>query len=145
MRLTFGKVSLLGASVMKSAVLSHFGKALLAALVTMAMAVPVFAHHGWSWTDDGFFQLTGIIKSVYVGNPHATLDVDAEGELWRVELAPASATIRSGFTEDAAKAGDEVVAIGHRSRDAGELRMKAVRLIVNGKTYDVYPGRTPPA
>ena len=93
----------------------------------------------------GSFKLTGIIRAVYVGNPHATLDVDAEGELWRVELAPPSATIRAGFTEDAAKAGDEVVAIGNRSRDPGEKRMKAVRIIVNGKTYDVYPGRVPPA
>ena len=130
---------------MKPAIPAQFGKALLAVLVTATMAVPVFAHHGWLWTEDGFFKLTGIIRSVYVGNPHATLDVDAEGELWRVELAPASATIRAGYTEDVAKAGDEVVAIGHRSRDAGEMRMKAVRIIVNGKTYDVYPGRTPPA
>jgi hypothetical protein len=123
----------------------NIGKAVLAGLMTLTMAVPVLAHHGWSWTEDGFFKLEGIVRAVYVGNPHATLDVDADGELWRVELAPPSATIRAGFTEDAAKAGDEVVAIGNRSRDEGEKRMKAVRIIVNGKTYDVYPGRVPPA
>ncbi len=130
---------------MKPAIPGYIGKALLATLVTVTMAVPVLAHHGWSWTEDGFFQLEGIIRAVYVGNPHATLDVEVDGELWRVELAPPSATIRAGFTEDAAKAGDEVVAIGNRSRDKAEKRMKAVRIIVNGKTYDVYPGRVPPA
>ena len=66
-----------------------------------------------------------------------------EGEIWRVELAPPAATIRAGFTEDAAKVGDEVIAIGNRSRDEVEKRMKAVRITVNGKTYDVYPSRTP--
>jgi len=118
---------------------------LFAGLLALATAVPALAHHGWSWTEDGFFQLEGIIRDIYIGNPHATLDVDVEGELWRVELAPPSATIRAGFTEDAAKVGDEVTAIGNRSRDSVEKRMKAVRLTVNGKTYDVYPGRVPPA
>ena len=92
---------------------------------------------------DGFFELEGIIKAIYIGNPHATLDVDVEGEIWRVELAPPRATIAAGFTEEVAKAGDEVIAIGNRSRDETEKRMKAVRITVNGKTYDVYPDRTP--
>ncbi|WP_442580910.1 DUF6152 family protein [Mesorhizobium sp. ASY16-5R] len=120
-------------------------KSLLAALFALATAVPALAHHGWSWTEDGFFQLEGIIRDIYIGNPHATLDVDVEGEIWRVELAPPSAAIRAGFTEDVAKAGDEVLAVGNRSRDSTEKRMKAVRLTVNGKTYDVYPNRVPPA
>jgi hypothetical protein len=34
-----------------------------------------------------------------------------------------------------------VVAIGNRSQDHNEARMKAVRIIVNGQTYDVYPDR----
>lgn len=108
-----------------------------------AAATAALAHHGWSWTEDGFFELKGIITAVYVGNPHATIDVDAEGENWRVEMAPPSRTIAAGFTEDVARAGDEVTAIGHRSLDTAERRMKAVRIIVNGKTYDVYPDRLP--
>ncbi len=100
------------------------------------------AHHGWSWTADGRFQLEGVITAIYIGNPHATLDVDVEGTVWRVELAPPGRTVAAGFTEDAAAVGDEVVAIGNRSREETEPRMKAVRLIVRGATYDVYPYRT---
>jgi hypothetical protein len=111
--------------------------------LALLAAGQALAHHGWSWTQDGFFELKGIIKEIYIGNPHATLDVDVEGEIWRVELAPPSATTRAGFTEDVAKAGDEVTAIGNRSQDQNEKRMKAVRITVNGKTYDVYPNRTP--
>lgn len=114
-----------------------------AAGVALLAAGPALAHHGWSWTEDGFFELKGVIKDIYIGNPHATLDVDADGEVWRVELAPPSATMRAGFTEDVAKVGDEVTALGNRSRDAAEKRMKAVRITVNGKSYDVYPNRVP--
>jgi hypothetical protein len=107
------------------------------------MAGPVLAHHGWSWTEDGFFELEGVITDVYVGNPHATIEVDVEGQIWHVDLAPPSRTIGAGFTEDTAAPGDEVKAIGHRSRDSTETRMKAARIIVNGETYDVYPNRVP--
>ena len=111
--------------------------------IALLAAGPTLAHHGWSWTADGMFELEGIIKEIYIGNPHATLDIDVEGEIWRVELAPPSATMRAGFTEEVAKSGDEVTALGNRSRDETEKRMKAVRVIVNGKTYDVYPSRAP--
>lgn len=115
-----------------------------AALVVLALSsASAFAHHGWAWTQDGFFELTGTIKSIYYGNPHPTLDVDVEGEVWRVDLATRSATARAGFMEDTAKVGDEVKVIGNRSRDETEKLMKAVRVIVGGKTYDVYPDRVP--
>ncbi|UVK41103.1 hypothetical protein LHFGNBLO_002660 [Mesorhizobium sp. AR10] len=119
--------------------------AALTAAVILAAGSAAYAHHGWSWTQDGFFELRGTITAIYIGNPHATLDVDAEGEAWRVEMAPPSRTIAAGFTEEVAKVGDEVTAIGNRSVDATEKRMKAVRIIVGGKTYDVYPDRVPPA
>ena len=116
------------------------GIVLIACLV---LGFPAIAHHGWSWTEEETFELKGKIVEIYVGNPHATLDVELDGAVWRVELAPPARTIAAGFTEDAAKAGDEVTAIGNRSKDKAERRMKAVRIIVGGKTYDVYPDRVP--
>lgn len=116
-----------------------------AACLAIVAAAPSLAHHGWAWTEDGFFELEGLITDIYIGNPHATIDVDVEGEIWRVELAPPSRTIAAGFTEDVAKKGDEVHALGNRSRDSTEKRLKAVRITVNGKTYDVYSDRVPPA
>lgn len=115
------------------------------AVTLLAGILPAAAHHGWAWTEDGFFRLEGIIREIYLGNPHATIDVDVDGTIWRVELAPPRQTESAGFTEAAAKPGDEVTAIGNRSREETEPRMKAVRLIVGGRSYDVYPGRTPPA
>ena len=118
-------------------------RAFAAALAALLLTVPALAHHGWSWTEDGFFELTGIVTEVYVGNPHATLKVDVEGVVWQVELAPPGPTTNAGFTEEVAPAGTEITAIGNRSQDENEMRMKAVRVIIGGKTYDVYPARVP--
>ncbi len=115
-------------------------RALLAATAVLALgAAPVLAHHGWSWTESGFFELEGIVTEVYVGNPHVTIDLDVEGEIWRVELAPLGPTTAAGFVDGVANPRDELTAIGNRSADETEPRMTAVRIIANGNTYDVYP------
>lgn len=116
---------------------------LLAGALTVGSTLAALAHHGWSWTADGFFELKGKIVAITYANPHPTIDVDAEGEVWRVDLATLSATAYAGFTETSAKVGDEITAIGNRSRAETEKHMKAVRIIVGGKTYDVYPSRVP--
>ena len=109
---------------------------------TSLIGLPALAHHGWSWTEqDEFFELQGVVTAVYVGNPHATIDLDVEGTIWRIELAPPAATIASGFTEGAVEVGQTITAIGNRSTDADEARMKAVRVVVGETTYDVYPDR----
>ena len=113
----------------------------LAGLAALTIATPAFAHHGWSWTESGFFQLEGIVTDLYFGNPHPTLDVDVEGTIWRVELAPPAASTAAGFTGDTVVIGDEITAIGNRSQDMNEMRMKAVRVVVKGQNYDVYPDR----
>ena len=115
----------------------------LAAMLSASLALPALAHHGWAWTEDGFFELTGTVAAIYYGNPHPTLDVEANGETWRVDLAPPRASQNAGFMEDTAKVGDEVTVLGNRSRDAVERHMKAVRVTVGGKSYDVYPNRAP--
>jgi hypothetical protein len=110
---------------------------------TIVASGPAFAHHGWAWTENEPFELTGVVEEVYVGNPHVTLRVRAEGGLWHVDLAPLAATRRAGFDEASATIGDEVTCIGFRSRDHGQRNMKAARVVVGGKTYDVYPNRIP--
>jgi hypothetical protein len=119
-----------------------FARGLLLGGGLVALAGPARAHHGWRWTADGVFELSGLIREIHLGNPHAYLDVDVEGELWRVELAPPFRTRQAGFVEGVASAGDEVIAWGSRSADMAERRMKAVRIATGGVTYDVYPRRT---
>jgi hypothetical protein len=116
------------------------------ALVSAALAAGIgaaFAHHGWDWTSDEDFVLEGTIEEIHLGNPHASLKVTAEGQLWTVDLAPPGRTAAAGFVEGVAKAGDAVTAYGHRSKDMSEYRMKAERIRVNGVNYDVYPNDLP--
>ena len=110
-------------------------------LLAAAVVTPAFAHHGWSWTENGFFQIEGVITEVYVGNPHATIDVDVEGTIWRVELAPPGPTT-GGRLHRGGRAGRRR---SHRHRQSlrrsQRTRMKAVRVIIGDETYDVYPDR----
>lgn len=122
--------------------LSISRRAILAGFAASALlAGHAAAHHGWAWTEDERFELTGTIEEMYLGNPHAQLKVRADDGLWEVDLAPPRRTANAGFVEGVAEPGDEVTAYGHRSRDESERRMKAVRVVVNGNTYDVYPDR----
>lgn len=116
---------------------------LLALGLAFSAVVPALAHHGWAWTEDEPFELTGTIEEIYIGHPHVTLEIRAEDGVWHVDLAPLARTLRAGFDEGAARTGDTVTCIGFRSRDHGELSMKAARIIINGQTYDVYPNRVP--
>jgi hypothetical protein len=118
-------------------------RVMLALSLWVAAAGPVTAHHGWAWTEDDPFELTGVVEDVFIGNPHVTLELRAKDGLWHVDLAPLAPTTRAGFDENAVQVGDEVTCIGFRSRDQGKKSMKAARVIVNGETYDVYPNRVP--
>ena len=121
----------------RSAVFRPAAGALVGALLVSSAA----AHHGWAWTEEETFTLAGAIEDIYLGNPHARLKVKAADGVWDVDLAPPVRTKRAGFDEDAARVGDAVTATGNRSRDHGQLWMKAITIEVNGKRYDVYPDR----
>ncbi|MEH6386639.1 DUF6152 family protein [Pseudomonas profundi] len=108
----------------------------------MLFASGVAAHHGWSWAEPEQMQLTGTVKSVSIAPPHPSLDIETQdGESWHIQLGNPAGTARSGFDEDSAEAGDEITVVGNRSQDRSELRMKAVQVTVEGKTYDIYPER----
>lgn len=119
--------------------MKNLATAFAALALTLFISLPAAAHHGWGWTSDEWFELTGTITEVYVGNPHATLEVEAEGQVWEIDLAPLSRTLNSGFDEDVVDIGDVVTLIGHRATDPKEFHMKAVRVIIGEATFDVYP------
>ena len=117
-------------------------RALGAGLLLALGARTAAAHHGWSWAEADQVEMTGTLKDIYVGPPHPRLQVEFPGQgLWTVELGNPSQTARAGFTETSAKVGDTVTALGNRSREAGERRLKAVRLTAGGRNYDFYPER----
>ena len=113
-----------------------------AVALTSFVGLPAaLAHHGWRWTEDGNFELTGIIKTVQLGNPHGVLTVDAEGEVWTVEVGQPWRNERAGLKDEMLSVGREVTISGARSADPAEMKMKAERVIIDGALYNLYPGR----
>ena len=100
-----------------------------------------FAHHGWSWTTGGNIELIGVIKTVRLGNPHGVLEVDAEGEVWTVEVGQPWRNEQAGLKDGDLAEGVEIRAIGEPSADPSEMRMKAERLFLGEREYILYPNR----
>lgn len=114
---------------------------LIATAALAVLAAPVAAHHGWRWTDDNDFELTGLITAVKLGNPHGVLTVDAEGEIWLAEIGQPYRNKAAGLDDSLLKIGTEVILLGQRSSDPGQRVMKAERVTIAGKNYDLYPER----
>ena len=112
--------------------------ALIAALLVSSVAI---AHHGWSWAEEEQSQLKGTIESVSMSPPHPVLKVKAPDGVWQVDLGNPGQTARSGFTADSAGVGDAIVVLGNRSLDKTKLHMKAVRITVRERQFDLYPER----
>ena len=116
--------------------------ALVLALAAAAASGQATAHHGWAWAEDEQSTLTGKIQSISMNAPHPTLQVaDAAGVTWQIDLGNPNQTERSGFAADSAKAGDSITVLGNRNRDRERNHMKAVRITVAGKNFDMYPER----
>ena len=117
---------------------------LTSSLLALALASPAgtaFAHHGWSWTTGGNIDLTGIIKTTRLGNPHGVLTVDVDGEIWTLEVGQPWRNERAGLKDGDLAEGVEIRAIGEPSADAGAKRIKAERLYLNGQEFPLYPDR----
>jgi Family of unknown function (DUF6152) len=108
----------------------------------VAPSLPAFAHHGWSWAEDQQMELKGTIQKISMAPPHPTLMVAANDKVvWLVELGNPNLTARSGFTAKTAKPGDAIVVLGNRHKDKSKAHMKAVRITIAGRNYDIYPER----
>ena len=111
------------------------------ALGLTASAVGALAHHGWSWTTGGNIDLTGIIKTVRLGNPHGVLKIDVEGEVWTAEVGQPWRNERAGLEDGDLAEGVEIRVIGEPSADLAEKRVKVERLFLGNREYVLYSGR----
>jgi len=119
-------------------------KFLFAALIAFGLAAPAgqgIAHHGWSWTTGGNIELTGIIKTARLGNPHGVLEVDVEGEIWTLEVGQPWRNKRAGLKDGDLAVGVEIKAIGEPSDDTSRKLLKAERLFLGKREYILYPDR----
>ena len=105
-------------------------------------SLPALGHHGWSWAESEQTELMGTIRTISMAPPHPTLQVAAsDGVLWQVDLGNPNQTDRAGFTATSAKPGDAITVLGNRHLDKTKMQIKAVRITIAGKNYDMYPER----
>jgi hypothetical protein len=107
----------------------------------MGVAAGALAHHGWSWAEGDMFELTGVIKSAKLGNPHGILKVTAKDGEWTVEVGQPWRNERAGLKDSMLVKGVQLTVIGNRTKDKKQRVMKAVRIVINGKNHDLYPER----
>lgn len=115
--------------------------ALVSAVMAVAAALPAAAHHGWTWAEDVNAELTGTIVSAKLGNPHGELTLAADGAQWIVEVGQPWRNQRAGLKDDMLAKGVKLTVSGHKHTDPNKKVFKAERLVIDGKTFDLYPDR----
>ena len=115
--------------------------ALITLLTGVLLTQAVWAHHGWGWATEEEFQLTGEITAMRLGNPHGELTLDVKGDKWIVEVGQPWRNEKAGLTQKLLSKGQVITAHGHRSAKKGQRLMKAERVVINGKSYNLYPDR----
>jgi hypothetical protein len=111
-----------------------FGLFFSGALLTGGIAA---AHHGWGSYDAGrLVSVTSNIQRANWENPHVTVVVTHENKNWDAVLAPPFRMSARGLNPDMLKPGTSVRLEGYPSTRT-ETEMRAERIIVDGKTYEL--------
>jgi hypothetical protein len=110
-------------------------------LLTVAATGAASAHHGWTWAEGSDFQITGTIVSAKLGNPHGILRMNVKGEQWTVEVGQPWRNARAGLKDSMLVKGVEATILGNRAKDPKLRVVKAARVTIKGKHYDLYPER----
>lgn len=96
-----------------------------------------FAHHGWSSYDASkLFSITSTVQREDWHNPHVMIVVTQANKNWDVVLAPPLRMNARGLEPDMIKPGTQVTVDGYPSTRV-ENEMRAERIIVGGKTFDL--------
>jgi hypothetical protein len=109
--------------------------------ICATFATRALSHHGWTWAEGENFELTGVIKSATLGNPHGLLKVDVKGQEWTVEVGQPWRNARAGLKDAMLAKGVEATFQGHRAKNPKLMVMKAERVLIKGKLYNLYPDR----
>jgi hypothetical protein len=114
----------------------------LGACAALVMSIaPTAAHHGWRWAETEESEVTGAIKSVQLGNPHGIVIFVVDGEEWTAEVGQPWRNEQAGLKPELLAAGVTMTIHGHRALDKNKKVIKAERVIIDGKTYNLYPDR----
>lgn len=109
---------------------------------TPAFDLPkTFATDDWDEFKPHLTRLEAVVTDNYISGSDPVICVrDADGRNWTIELASRARNAETGLKDSAALPGDPIRIIGRRTRRFGEQRIKAVHLVIAGRSFDLYPG-----
>ena len=127
---------------MNSRIVSMF----ISAVVALAVAVPLSAHHAFVAAYDMNQPITvkGVITKVLLENPHSWFFLDVKDqsgrvEQWAFEAGTPSGMLRNGYKPGIIKAGTEVTIKGFRARDLSKPRGLLRELVTgDGKVFGLF-------
>ncbi len=110
----------------------------------LMVSSPIYAHHGTSGYDmEKVITLNGTVTSFNWSNPHCLVHIDVKdtkGDVkdWIIELAAPTLMTRNGWTKDALKPGDEVIAETHPAKNGATTGLSGastslLKFVVNGR------------
>jgi hypothetical protein len=117
------------------------GSVLFLVAAGLWLAPGIMAHHGWGWATDEEFEITGRITGVRLGNPHGEVTIDVAGTPWTVEVGQPWRNERAGLTGSLLRIGTFMTVHGHRSAHPGKNLVKAERVLIGGRDFNLYPDR----
>ena len=114
----------------------------LTAAISIAAAVPAFAHHGWGGQEEAVTSLTGtVVQGVSMAGPHATMKMKVGNDVWDLTLAPPPRAERAGLKEGLIPVGATIMVRGNRNLDHAKHEMKTIYIKHGAAEYHVYPDR----
>lgn len=119
---------------------------LLACVLATALlpsAAPSYAHHGTAGYDmEKVITVKGKVTEFDWVNPHCVIYVDAKGDdgevqHWALELGAPQHMIRSGWSKDSVKVGDDIAAETHPAKNGATvgttgMQSSVLKVVVNG-------------
>lgn len=113
--------------------------ALFLSLLALPAALP--AHHGWSWTTGRNIEIAGKVVKAELGNPHGVLVIDVKGARWTVEVGQPWRNERAGLKDSDLGPGASLRIAGEPSTNPKARLMKAERIFIGERRFDLYPER----
>jgi hypothetical protein len=112
----------------------------LAAIIVVtgtAGTVQLAAHHGWTgYEGSKETTLTGTIKVFSYENPHASVDLDVNGKVWKVILAPPTRMQSRGLQRDMLKVGTRATVLGYVHKNV-PTELRAERITIADKITEL--------
>src|SRR5438045_3627197 len=111
-----------------------------AAVVLLAVTVPVWAHHAFAAEFDAAkpIKFRGTVTKMEWINPHAWIHIDVKGDTgvvtsWMIEAAAPNALLRRGWTKQSLLAGTEILVEGFQAKDGANRANGSIITFTDGR------------